>query len=200
MMTANINFDAATGLVPAVVQDAQTGQVLMVGYMNRESLERTEKNRRVTFWSRSRQTLWEKGETSGNFLEFVSAAADCDGDALLVKANPHGPTCHTGQVSCFGDAEVSPSAILGGLERTIVGRKKEMPAKSYTTELFRSGTPRIAQKVGEEGVEVVIASLQDDDARLLEESADLLYHLSVLLVQRGKGWNDVLEVLRSRMK
>jgi phosphoribosyl-ATP pyrophosphohydrolase/phosphoribosyl-AMP cyclohydrolase len=200
MMTMNVKFDTAAGLVPAVVQDAETGQVLMVGYMNREALERTETNKRVTFWSRSKQKLWEKGETSGNTLQMMSIVPDCDGDALLVKAIPHGPTCHTGSVSCFGDEEVNASAVLGRLEKTIAGRKEQMPAGSYTAELFQSGTSRIAQKVGEEAVEVVIAAMEENGVGLLEESSDLLYHLLVLLKQKGKGLNDVLEVLRRRMK
>ena len=199
-MNDEIRFDRTTGLVPAVVQDAGTGQVLMLGYMNRESLERTKTTGRVTFWSRSKQRLWEKGETSGNTLRFVSATPDCDKDALLVRANPLGPTCHTGSVSCFGPEESTASGILGRLERTIAERKEEMPSGSYTTDLFKSGTARIAQKVGEEGVETVIAALGDDGKRLLEESADLVYHLIVLLHQKEKTLGDVLEILRGRMK
>ena len=200
-MIDKLNFEKLGGLIPAVVQDSATNCVLMVGFMNREALEKTLADRRVTFWSRTRKRLWQKGETSGNYLEFVSAAADCDNDSLLVKAVPHGPVCHTGSFTCFG--EESPSGntdVLRILEGTIRDRKSKMPEGSYTTKLFREGTPRIAQKVGEEGVEVAIAAVLGDSNRLKEESADLLYHLLVLLQEKGIPLETVKEELRRRMK
>lgn len=200
-MIDQLNFEKLGGLIPAVVQDAATNLVLMVGFMNREALEKTLADRRVTFWSRTRKRLWQKGETSGNYLEFVSAAADCDNDSLLVKAVPRGPVCHTGTFTCFAeDTPAENSDVLRILEATIRDRKIKMPEGSYTTKLFREGTPRIAQKVGEEGVEVAIAAVLGDTNRLKEESADLLYHLLVLLQEKGVPLETVKDELRSRMK
>jgi phosphoribosyl-AMP cyclohydrolase / phosphoribosyl-ATP pyrophosphohydrolase len=196
-----LNFSKLNGLVPAIVQDARTKQVLMVGFMNREAVEKTLADKRVTFWSRTKQRLWQKGETSGNFLDVVSIHQDCDNDSLLIYAHPRGPVCHTGTYTCFGESEVSGiSDILVELESVIAERKRTMPEGSYTTKLFTEGITRIAQKVGEEGVEVVIASLKQDDARLAEESADLLYHLLVLLRERDLSVRDVLNELQSRRK
>ena len=196
-----LNFEKLNGLVPAVVQDVRTNQVLMVGFMNQEALKKTLAENKVTFWSRTRQRLWQKGETSGNYLEFVSASVDCDQDSLLVKAIPHGPVCHTNQFTCFGEEETDKSGvILTRLEETIRRRQAEMPEGSYTTKLFKEGTPRIAQKVGEEGVEVALASVLGDKKKLAEETADLLYHILVLLRQQGMNLKDVAEELDRRMK
>jgi phosphoribosyl-AMP cyclohydrolase / phosphoribosyl-ATP pyrophosphohydrolase len=196
-----LNFSKLNGLVPAIVQDARTMQVLMVGFMNREAVERTLADKRVTFWSRTKQRLWQKGETSGNFLAVVSLHPDCDHDSLLIYANPCGPVCHTGTYTCFGELEVSGmSDILVELESVIAERKRTMPKDSYTTKLFNEGITRIAQKVGEESVEVVIASLKQNDERLVEESADLVYHLLVLLRERGLSVRDVLNELQRRRK
>lgn len=202
-----LDFDKLDGLIPAIIQHASTREVLMLGFMNREALERTLADGLVTFWSRSRARLWKKGETSGNTLAVVSISADCDHDTLLVLATPSGPTCHTGAVSCFvGEDDRTPSqpvvergaGFINQLQRTIVERHREMPDGSYTADLFRAGRSRIAQKVGEEGVEVVIAAIQADTAALPAEAADLLYHLIVLLVECGYRIEDVEGVLRSR--
>lgn len=200
-MIDQINFQKLNGLIPAIVQDEYSHQVLMVGFMNREALEKTFSEKKVTFWSRTRKRLWQKGETSGNFLEFVSAMADCDNDSILVKAIPHGPVCHTNQFTCFGEEErVDIGRVIGKLEDIIQERKRTMPEGSYTSKLFKEGTPRIAQKVGEEGVEVALASVLGDTKRLTEESADLIYHLIVLLHQQGLTLKDITEELRRRMK
>lgn len=195
-----INFAKLNGLVPAVVQHASTHAVLMVGFMTREALDRTLNTRLVTFWSRSRQQLWQKGESSGNALDMVSIHLDCDKDALLVMALPRGPVCHTGEETCFGISDVGKGSVLTRLQDTISERKRTMPPDSYTTELFASGTSRISQKVGEEGLEVALASVQNKREAVKEESADLLYHLLVLLQQHGLKLEDVEEVLRKRMK
>lgn len=200
-MIDQLNFSKLNGLVPAIVQDARTKQVLMVGFMNREAAEKTLADKRVTFWSRTKQRLWQKGETSGNVLDVVSIHADCDNDSLLIYANPRGPVCHTGTYTCFGESEIAGvSDILVELESVIAERKQKMPEGSYTTKLFKEGMTRIAQKVGEEGVEVVIASLKQNDERLAEESADLLYHLMVLLQERGLSVRSVLNELQQRRK
>jgi phosphoribosyl-ATP pyrophosphohydrolase/phosphoribosyl-AMP cyclohydrolase len=183
------------GLLPAIVQDAMTHRVLMLGYMNRAALEATLTSGRVTFHSRSRGRLWMKGETSGHTLELVSIAADCDNDSLLVQAIPHGPTCHLGTSSCFADA---PGDFLADLDALIAARNAQRPAGSYTTKLFDAGIRRIAQKVGEEGVEVALAAVVQDDAALTGEAADLLYHLVVLLRARGLALGDMVRVLQDR--
>jgi phosphoribosyl-ATP pyrophosphohydrolase/phosphoribosyl-AMP cyclohydrolase len=200
-MIEDLNFDKLGGLVPAVIQDARTDQVLMVGFMNREALDKTLADKKVTFWSRTRQCLWQKGETSGHILEFVQASVDCDHDALLIKAIPHGPICHTGAFTCFGEKEgVDIGRVLGTLEETIHERQTARREGSYTSKLFDEGTPRIAQKVGEEGVEVALAAALGDTKRLKEESADLIFHLLVLLRQLGMTLGDVAEELQCRMK
>ena len=197
----DLNFEKLGGLVPAIIQEEGTNQVLMVGFMNREALDKTIADKKVTFWSRTRQRLWQKGETSGNYLEFVSCASDCDHDSLLIKAIPHGPVCHTGAFTCFGEHErLHVGTVLDRLENTIRGRQETMPEGSYTTKLFKEGTPRIAQKVGEEGVEVALAAVLGDNARLTEEAADLVFHLLVLLRQRGLSLEDVANELSRRMK
>jgi phosphoribosyl-ATP pyrophosphohydrolase/phosphoribosyl-AMP cyclohydrolase len=206
---ARIDWDKGDGLVPAIVQDARDGRVLMLGYMNREALQRTLESQRVTFFSRSRQRLWEKGETSGHGLSLRGLRLDCDADTLLVSAVPEGPVCHTGAASCFGDAASAPEAVAGGtgagdlgflpeLERLISARIAEDGEGSYTARLYRSGVRRIAQKVGEEGLEVALAGCVETDEALLGESADLLYHLLVLLRARGLCLAQVVELLRER--
>lgn len=192
---SRLDWGKGDGLLPVVVQDASNLRVLMLGYMNREALETTLASRRVTFFSRSKQRLWTKGESSGHVLELVSVEADCDDDTLLVLAHPHGPTCHLQRASCFPSA---PSAFLSDLDALVAQRERERPAGSYTTRLFESGTRRIAQKVGEEGVETALAAVAQDEAALLGESADLLYHLTVLLRARGLSLADAVDVLRAR--
>jgi phosphoribosyl-ATP pyrophosphohydrolase/phosphoribosyl-AMP cyclohydrolase len=191
-----IDWERGQGLVAAIVQDARNGRVLMLGYMDRAALEHTLRERVVTFYSRSRQRLWTKGESSGNRLELVSIAPDCDGDALLVRARPLGPTCHRGSASCFGDAVADP---IDALDALVASRERERPARSYTTSLFEAGTRRIAQKVGEEGVEMALAAVAQDDEALLGEAADLVFHLLVLLRSRGLGLDELRERLSSRL-
>lgn len=188
-------WDKGDGLLPAIVQDAASHRVLMLGYMDRDALAATLDSGRVTFYSRSRRRLWTKGEESGNVLWLVSIEADCDADTLLVRAVPAGPTCHLGRASCFAGAAGS---LLGELDRTVAQRERERPAGSYTTRLFDAGTRRIAQKVGEEGVEVALAGVAEDDAALLGEAADLAYHLLVLLRARGQGLAELEAVLATR--
>lgn len=183
------------GLLPAIVQDAGNQRVLMLGYMSREALRITLEGGWVTFYSRSKARLWAKGETSGHRLELVSIAADCDGDTLLVQARPLGPTCHLGRGSCFADA---PAAALATLDAVIAQRARDRPEGSYTTRLFEQGTMRVAQKVGEEGVETALAGAAQDDEKLLGEAADLVYHLLVLLRLRGLGLSELSEALRAR--
>jgi len=193
------------GLLPAIVQDAFDGRVLMQAYMNREALQTTLESGRVTFWSRSRQALWTKGETSGNTLELIAVHTDCDLDCILVLAKPHGPSCHRGTDTCFdetlseGGRCVAPElSFLAGLERLIHERESQRPEDSYTTKLFDAGVKRIAQKVGEEGVETALAATTGDKEELANESADLLYHLLVLLRARDLSLADVVETLKSR--
>ena len=195
-----IDWEKTEGLVPAVVQDAFDGRVLMQGWMNREALSNTLDNGRVTFWSRSRQALWTKGETSGNTLSVVAVHGDCDGDCLLVLAEPAGPSCHRNTETCFDDErEILPGlAFLAALERLIRDRQAERPAGSYTTKLFEAGIKRIAQKVGEEGVETALAAMAGDRDELANESADLLYHLLVLLRAGGVDLAEVVKTLESR--
>jgi phosphoribosyl-ATP pyrophosphohydrolase/phosphoribosyl-AMP cyclohydrolase len=183
------------GLLPAVVQDADTLRVLMLGYMDRAALQATLDTGRVTFYSRSRQRLWTKGETSGNYLALVAIEADCDVDTLLVQARPRGPTCHLGRDSCFARA---PSAFIAKLDALIADRQRNLPAGSYTTRLFEDGVRRIAQKVGEEGVETALAAVAQDDEALVGEAGDLLYHLLVLLRSRGLGLREVESLLAQR--
>jgi len=183
------------GLLPAIVQDAATLRVLMLGYMSREALLASFEKQQVTFYSRSKGRLWTKGESSGHVLRLVSVRTDCDSDALLVLAHPHGPTCHLQRSSCFAEA---PGDGLAELEAVIAERERERPEGSYTTKLFERGIKRIAQKVGEEGLETALAAVIEDDAALLGESADLLFHLLVLLRQRGLGLDDVRRTLESR--
>jgi phosphoribosyl-ATP pyrophosphohydrolase/phosphoribosyl-AMP cyclohydrolase len=188
-------WDKQGGLLPAIVQDAGTGRVLMLGYMDRAALEATLATGRVTFFSRSKQRLWMKGEASGDVLDLVRLETDCDADTLLVQAVPRGPTCHLGRTSCFPDA---PGSFLAELDALVQARERERPAGSYTTSLFEGGVRRAAQKVGEEGVETALAAVAQDDEALLGESADLVFHLIVLLRSRGLGLDAVEAVLRQR--
>lgn len=190
-----LDWDKQDSLLPAIVQDATTLRVLMLGYMSREALQATFEKQQVTFFSRSKGRLWTKGESSGHVLRLVSVRTDCDSDALLVLAHPQGPTCHLQRTSCFPDA---PGDGLAELEAVIAQRERERPEGSYTTRLFERGIKRIAQKVGEEGLETALAAVIEDDAALLGESADLLFHLLVLLRQRGLGLDDVRRMLESR--
>jgi len=195
-----LEWQKMDSLLPVIVQDAFDGRVLMQAYMTREALEHTLENGRVTFWSRSRQQLWTKGETSGNTLKLVEAHADCDNDCLLIMAVPDGPTCHRNTDTCFdGDTNTLPQlAFLAGLERLIAQRERDRPEGSYTTRLFEAGIKRISQKVGEEGVETALAATSGDIEELVNESADLLYHLLVLLRASGLTLADVTAVLQAR--
>jgi len=186
------------GLLPAVVQDAGTGQVLMLGYMDRAALEATFASGFATFFSRSKQRLWQKGETSGNRLAVQAVLADCDEDALLVRAVPEGPTCHLGTASCFGAEGPTGVGFLGKLARIVHERAQADPAQSYTARLLNEGTQRAAQKVGEEGVEVALAAVARDAAGCAEEVADLIYHLTVLMEAKGIAWDDIAKVLAGR--
>lgn len=192
------DWDKGDGLLPAIIQDAGTGQILMLGYMNRESAEVTVSTGKVTFFSRSKQRLWTKGETSGNTLGFVSAALDCDRDTILVQANPVGPACHTGARTCFGDGLPSGAGFLAHLDAVVKNRKAEMPAGSYTSSLFQAGAARVAQKVGEEGVELALARMKEDREEMANEAADLLFHMMVLLADADMSLDDALAVLRKR--
>lgn len=189
------DFDKGGGLVPAIIQDVRDHRVLMLGWMDRAALDATLDTRQVTFFSRSRQRLWTKGETSGHVLELVGITLDCDRDTLLVQAIPRGPTCHLQRASCFPEA---PASVVAALDATVAARVAERPAGSYTTRLLEAGLPRIAQKVGEEGVETALAAVTADDAALCGEAADLVYHLLVLLHARGLGLRDVAAVLAAR--
>ena len=198
----SVNLEKGDGLVPAIVQDAQSGDVLMLGYMNAEALEQSLATNKVTFFSRSKQRLWMKGESSGNELDLVSVALDCDQDTLLVKANPKGPVCHTGSETCFGKrsgfTQESDVSFLLQLQKVIQSRKEEPSTGGYTSSLFDSGINRIAQKVGEEGVETVIAALVEDDVAFISEASDLVYHLIVLLTERNLSLEDVITELKGR--
>ena len=194
-----IDWSKNAGLVPAIVQDADDGRVLMLGYMNREALQATLERGRVVFYSRSRQSLWEKGESSGHYLELCAVRLDCDADTVLVRARPAGPVCHTGTATCFGDEPAAaPLSFLLELQRIIAQRIAANPAGSYTARLHASGVRRIAQKVGEEGLEVALAGCLEGDAALLGECADLLYHLLVLLRSRSLSLELVVDALRER--
>ena len=194
----SLNFEKMGGILPAIIQDAKTGEVLMLGFMNREAYEKTMAEGKVSFYSRTRKRLWTKGEESGNYLNVVEVLEDCDQDTLLVKADPVGPVCHTGQRSCFGEPQGDRLGFLRQLQDLLRDRKEKLPEDSYTAKLFRSGVNKIAQKLGEEAVELVIESKDLDDSRFLNEAADLLFHLIILLVDRGYGMEDVTRVLEGR--
>ena len=196
-----LDWDKGSGLLPAIVQHARTGRVLMLGYMNDAALRQTLSGGRVVFYSRSRETLWTKGESSGNYLNVVDVSTDCDCDALLVLADPIGPTCHKGTESCFADAMPSDAQRLGFLallENIIANRIADQPESSYTAKLYAKGTGRIAQKVGEEGVETALAAVSRDDEGLVSECADLLFHLMVLLKSRELTLERIVEELKAR--
>ena len=207
LLPESLDWDKGDGLLPAIVQDADSLRVLMLGYMDRTALRTTLDKRLVTFYSRSRRQLWTKGETSGNVLELVGVEGDCDSDAILVLARPRGPTCHLQRASCFAGAPAqaepvpAPSAdvgFLGELDALVATRARDRPEGSYTTRLFEAGVRRIAQKVGEEGVETALAGVSQNDEQLLGEAADLVYHLTVLLHSRGLALADAVEVLEQR--
>ena len=194
-----IDFDKCGGLVPAIIQDAQTKVVLMLGYMNQEALKMTKETGLVTFFSRSRQCLWTKGETSGNYLHLVDIKVDCDNDTLLVQATPDGPTCHTGTDTCWGEEnKPNPLLFLSELSDFIEKRHEEMPEGSYTTSLFKDGLNRMAQKVGEEALELVIEATNGTNDRLIYEGSDMLYHLIVLLTSKGLRIEDMAKELMER--
>jgi phosphoribosyl-AMP cyclohydrolase / phosphoribosyl-ATP pyrophosphohydrolase len=197
----SVDFAKGDGLVPAIVQDADSGAVLMMAYMNREALEQTLARRRAVFYSRSKQRLWEKGETTGHTLDVVDVALDCDADTLLVSARPRGPACHNGTLTCFGDEPRSSAAsiaFLAKLESVVAQRATEKPEDSYTARLLAKGINKVAQKVGEEGVEAALAGVNESDHKLVEESADLMFHLLVLLRARGVPLVDVVQELEKR--
>ncbi len=193
-----LDFEKMDGLIPAIVQDAASGQVLMLGYMNRDALDKTRDTGKVTFFSRSRQQLWTKGETSGYYLNLVGLSTDCDNDALLVMAKPVGPTCHLGSQSCFGDSTLHKMGFLSELESIVDSRKGGDADSSYTASLFARGTQRIAQKVGEEGVETALAAMAKDRDEIQSEAADLIYHLTVLLADADLTLGQVADHLRER--
>jgi phosphoribosyl-ATP pyrophosphohydrolase/phosphoribosyl-AMP cyclohydrolase len=196
----DLDFDKGEGLIPAIIQDQVTGKVLMLGYMNQEALIETEKTGKVTFYSRTKKRLWTKGETSGNFLWAKQIIPDCDKDTLLIKATPEGPACHTGADTCFNEINADPIAFLNDLTRVIEDRKNSSPDESYTSSLFAKGVNKVAQKVGEEAVEVVIEAMDNNNELLKTESADLLFHLMVLLAHQNLTLKDVVEVLAQRHK
>jgi phosphoribosyl-ATP pyrophosphohydrolase/phosphoribosyl-AMP cyclohydrolase len=196
-----LDFAKGDGLLPAIVQDADSGAVLMLAYMNREALEQTLARKRAVFYSRSKQRLWEKGETTGHTLDVVDVVADCDHDTLLVTARPRGPACHNGTLTCFGDetrTAATSISFLARLESVIAQRATEKPEASYTARLLEKGISRVAQKVGEEGVELALAGAVESDEKVIDEAADLLYHLLVLLRARGIALSDVVKKLESR--
>jgi phosphoribosyl-ATP pyrophosphohydrolase/phosphoribosyl-AMP cyclohydrolase len=193
-----IDFTKGNGLVPVVIQDSSTLQVLMVGYMNEKAFNKTNAERKVTFFSRSKNRLWTKGETSGNYLNVVDISTDCDNDSILIKAHPSGPTCHTGSTSCFG--EETPKGFIYKLEQIIYQRITDNAEESYTNKLYKKGINKIAQKVGEEAVELVIEAKDDNIDLFKNEAADLIYHLLILLRARGVNLQSIEEVLKERHK
>ncbi|MDR1719581.1 MAG: bifunctional phosphoribosyl-AMP cyclohydrolase/phosphoribosyl-ATP diphosphatase HisIE [Dysgonamonadaceae bacterium] len=195
-----LDFEKMNGLIPAVIQDDQTNKVLMLGYMSPESLRQTMETGLVTFFSRSKNRLWVKGEQSGNFLKVVSVTEDCDHDTLLIKVNPVGPVCHTGADTCFNEKNEEDILFLKYLQDFIDLRRREMPEGSYTTSLFNKGLSRIAQKVGEEAVETIIEAMNGNDERLIYEASDLIYHLIVLLTDKGYRMENIARELKSRHK
>ncbi len=195
-----LDFEKMNGLMPAVIVDKNNGQVLMVGFMNKEALEKTIDSRKVTFFSRTKNKLWTKGETSGNYLNLVEIKPDCDNDTLLVYAFPEGNTCHTGNYSCFGIPQTGSITFLNDLFELIKSRKRSLPENSYTTKLFKSGTNRIIQKVGEEAIETVIAAKNRDKAEILNETSDLMYHLFVMLAEQEIEFEEVVKNLKKRSK
>jgi len=195
-----MNFDKLNGLIPAIIQEPGSGKILMTGFMNQQALDITRQSGKVTFYSRTRETIWTKGETSGNFLKVISIYEDCDNDTLLIYAQPTGPVCHTGDTTCFHNDPGPSLGFLSYLETVIQGRKGQSPESSYTARLFEKGLPRIAQKVGEEAVESIIEAMKGDKEKFKEEAADLLYHLIVLLAQQELELKDIVKVLQGRHK
>lgn len=196
-----VDFKKSGGLVPAIIQDVSTNKILMLGYMNKESLQKTLKTNKVTFYSRSRKSLWTKGETSNNFLHFVDIKLDCDNDALLVKVMPDGPTCHTGSETCWNEDNIKPPVdFINKLQQTILNRKDHPTEKSYTSSLLARGINKVAQKVGEEAIELVIEAKDDNKDLFLGEAADLMYHYLVLLAAKDFTIEDVISVLKARHK
>lgn len=193
-----LDFDKMDGLVPAIIQDSRTLKVLMLGFINKEAYEKTVETGKVTFWSRTKQRLWTKGETSGNTLTVVDIKADCDNDTLLIKAIPAGPVCHTGSDTCWDEKNQNPIMFLSELQRFIEKRHEEMPEGSYTTSLFKSGCGRMAQKVGEEAIESVIEAMANNNERLIYEASDMVYHLIVLLTSKGLKIEDLAQELQKR--
>ena len=201
---SRLNFNKNNGLLPAIIQDVISGKVLMLGYMNEESLKQTISSRKVTFFSRSRNELWTKGETSGNFLHVESVQADCDKDTILILASADGPTCHTGNDTCFFEINDEPKAtelaFISELEMLLYDRKEKKPEGSYTTKMFAKGLDKIAQKVGEEAVETVIAAKNDDEKEFIYEASDLLFHLTLLCVEKGIPLKNLVDELKYRHK
>ena len=195
-----INFDRNTGLIPAIIQDNDTKNVLMLGYMNQDAFDKTLESKKVTFFSRTKNRLWTKGEESGNFLHLVAIKNDCDNDSLLISVHPQGPTCHKGSDTCWGEENIRNYGFLSVLQDVIQDRKENLDDTSYVASLFKQGMNKIAQKVGEEAVEVVIEAKDDNDELFLNESADLLFHFLILLQAKGFRLDDIVEVLRSRHK
>jgi phosphoribosyl-ATP pyrophosphohydrolase/phosphoribosyl-AMP cyclohydrolase len=200
MLLDKLDFDKLNGLIPAIVVDIANGQVLMLGFMNKAALEKTYESNLITFFSRTRNTLWTKGVTSGNYLRLVDIKTDCDNDALLVYAKPDGTTCHTGNYSCFGIPQTESLSFLNELFDLIKNRKKTLPEKSYTTELFKSGSDRIIQKVGEESIETLIAAKNHEKNELVNEVSDLIYHLFVMLADQNIELGDIVANLKKRAK
>lgn len=199
----DMNFDKMQGLIPAIIQDAETRQVLMLGYMNKEAYDITVQTGKVTFWSRSRQTIWTKGETSGNYLNVVDIKNDCDQDTLLIRVHPTGPVCHTGTDTCWGEknevlTDNNPLLFLSELQDFIEERHRQMPEGSYTTSLFKDGLNRMAQKVGEEALELVIEAVNGSNERMVYEGSDMLYHLIVLMTSKGMRIEQLAEELMQR--
>jgi phosphoribosyl-ATP pyrophosphohydrolase/phosphoribosyl-AMP cyclohydrolase len=194
----SLNFDKLGGILPAIIQDAQTNEVLMLGFMNQEAYEKTLSEGKVTFFSRTKERLWTKGEESGNFMDVVEILEDCDADTLLIRVNPQGPACHTGMRTCFGETVQDDLSFLQNLQALLQSRKEELPENSYTAKLFRNGPRKIAKKVGEEATELVIEAMDSDDELFLNEAADLLFHMTILLVDRGYRLEDVVKVLKER--
>lgn len=193
-----LDFDKMGGLIPAIIQDTRTKNVLMLGFMNKEAYEKTLEINKVTFFSRTKNRLWTKGEESGHFLDVVSIESDCDNDTLLIKAIPNGPVCHTGSATCFNDNNEFGIEFLSHLQDFIEKRYQEMPEGSYTTSLFNSGVNRMAQKVGEEAIETVIEATNGTDGRMMYEAADMLYHLMVLFTSKGRRIEELAEALYRR--
>ena len=194
----SLNFDKLGGILPTIIQDAQTNEVLMLGFMNQEAYEKTLSDGKVTFFSRTKERLWTKGEESGNFMDVVEILEDCDADTLLIRANPQGPACHTGMRTCFGETVQDDLSFLQNLQALLQSRKEELPENSYTAKLFRNGPRKIAKKVGEEATELVIEAMDSDDELFLNEAADLLFHMTILLVDRGYKLEDVVNILQKR--